>query len=570
MPSTLSYPGVYVEEVPSGVHTIVGVSTSNTAFVDFFARGPMNDPQRITGVADFERIFGGLDTRSAASYAIRQYYLNGGSIAFVVRTAKAGTATRAQIALPTTVGSDTSVTMVVEAVDEGAWGNSVQVAVDYNTAVDPATGAPRPNEFNLVVREIRTVSGRRQVARSEILRNLSLDKTSARYAVDAVRAQSQMVRLIEVGNPGLRPDATTTTAVPDVTVPLVVSDPRSGDAEVSSGYANPGFVFRSHADTDTLTVPGAASPLAGADGDPPGAAELIAGMKTLDAISPEIFNLLCLPRAAELDPAAAGFDLPNLRSVVAEATAYCHDKRAFLIVDIPSTVVSPADMSAWMAANDSIRDRNAAVYFPRLSIPDPLNEGRPRNVAASGTLAGLYAATDAARGVWKAPAGTDVGLAGADLASKLTDLQNGGLNPFGINALRTFPVFGNVVWGARTLDGADIQASEWKYVPVRRTALFLEESLFEGLKWVVFEPNDEALWSQIRLNVGAFLHNLFRQGAFQGNTPDKAYFVKCDAETTTQNDIDLGIVNIAVGFAPLKPAEFVVIQIQQIAGQVQV
>jgi len=191
-------------------------------------------------------------------------------------------------------------------------------------------------------------------------------------------------------------------------------------------------------------------------------------------------------------------------------------------------------------------------------------------VGPSGTLAGLYAATDAARGVWKAPAGTDVGLVGVTLASTLTDLENGGLNPFGINALRTFPVFSDVVWGARTLDGADIQASEWKYIPVRRTALFIEESLFEGLKWVVFEPNDDALWAQIRLNVGAFMQNLFRQGAFQGTTPTQAYFVKCDAETTTQNDIDLGMVNVAVGFAPLKPAEFVVIQIQQIAGQVQV
>ena len=152
---------------------------------------------------------------------------------------------------------------------------------------------------------------------------------------------------------------------------------------------------------------------------------------------------------------------------------------------------------------------------------------------------------------------------------QLTDCENGQLNPLGINVLRTFPIFGNVVWGARTLDGADQQASEWKYMPVRRTALFIEESLSQGLKWVVFEPNDEPLWAQIRLNVGAFMHDRFRQGAFQGTTPREAYFVKCDAETTTQSDIDRGIVNILVGFAPLKPAEFVVIRIQQIAGQLE-
>jgi Bacteriophage tail sheath protein len=569
MPSTLSYPGVYVEELPSGVRTIAGVSTSNTAFVDFFARGPMNAPQRITSFGDFERIFGGLDTRSEASYAIKQYYLNGGSVAFVVRAAS-GTPARSQIALTGMVGSTQPVVMIVEAAEEGAWGDNLQVAVDYNTAPDPATGQGRPNEFNLVVREVQSTAGRRQVVRSEILRNLSIDQTSARYAVTTVPAESQLVRVVEVANPGLRPDHTTTAAVPDATTPGVVGDPTTGDRLTPSGYANTAWVFRSHSDTESLTLPNGELPQKGQDGDPPNAGDLVNGVQTLDRIEPEIFNILCVPRAANLDPSAPSFDTPNLRVVVEEATQFCHDKRAFLIVDIPASVVTAANMMDWLAANESIRDRNAAVYFPRLLMPDPLLENRPRNVGPSGTLAGLYAATDAARGVWKAPAGTEAGLVGVSLAANLTDLENGGLNPFGINALRTFPVFSDVVWGARTLDGADIQASEWKYIPVRRTALFLEESLFEGLKWVVFEPNDDALWAQIRLNVGAFMHNLFVQGAFQGNTPAKAYFVKCDAETTTQNDIDLGVVNVAVGFAPLKPAEFVVIQIQQIAGQIQV
>ncbi len=568
MPSTLSYPGVYVEEIPSGVRTIVGVSTANAAFVDYFARGPMNDPQRITSFGDFERVFGGLDTASEASYGIRQYYLNGGSIAFVVRVA-AGTPARSQIGLVGTVGSAQRVVMIAEAVDEGEWGDNLQVAVDHNTAPDPGTRLPRSNEFNLVVREVQTIGGRRQVVRSEILRNLSLDKASPRYAVAAVQAESQLVRLQEIDNPGIRPDKTATAAVPDVTNPSIIGDPTTGDRLTSSGYANPTYVFRSHADTANLPLPTGVLQK-GQNGDAPDSKALIDGIRTLDRITPGIFNILCIPRAAGLDDGVGGLDSPNLRTTVEEATKYCRDKRAFLIVDIPSKVRTPADMTDWMSANENVRDRNAAVYFPRLVVPDPLNENRPRNVGPSGTLAGLYAATDAARGVWKAPAGTEVGLTGATLASKLTDLENGGLNPFGINVLRTFPVFGDVVWGARTLEGADIQASEWKYIPVRRTALFLEESLFQGLKWVVFEPNDESLWAQIRLNVGAFMHNLFVQGAFQGNTPAKAYFVKCDSETTTQNDIDLGVVNIAVGFAPLKPAEFVVIKIQQIAGQIQV
>ena len=210
----------------------------------------------------------------------------------------------------------------------------------------------------------------------------------------------------------------------------------------------------------------------------------------------------------------------------------------------------------------------AAVYFPRVRVADPLNQNRPRSLAPSGTMAGLYARTDGERGVWKAPAGTEVRLRVQELDEVLTDPQNGVLNPLGVNCLRNFPVFGNISWGARTLDGADQIGSEWKYVPVRRLALFIEESLFRGTKWVVFEPNDEPLWSQIRLNVGAFMQRLFRQGAFQGQTARDAYLVKCDAETTTQADIDLGIVNILVGFAPLKPAEFVILRIQQLAGQI--
>jgi phage tail sheath protein FI len=214
---------------------------------------------------------------------------------------------------------------------------------------------------------------------------------------------------------------------------------------------------------------------------------------------------------------------------------------------------------------------NAAFYFPWVKAPDPLQQNRPGEFPPCGFVAGLYARTDASRGVWKAPAGIDASLTGVlGVKATLTDNENGVLNPKAINCIRTLPIYGTVLWGARTLQGNDERGSEWKYIPVRRTALFLEESLFRALKWVVFEPNDEPLWSQIRLNVGAFMHNLFRQGAFQGTTPRDAYFVKCDKETTTQNDINLGIVNIIVGFAPLKPAEFVIIKLQQIAGQIEV
>jgi len=279
------------------------------------------------------------------------------------------------------------------------------------------------------------------------------------------------------------------------------------------------------------------------------------GMYALDDM--DLVNIICMP------------DLPRLAadyfSVYSEAITYAESRRSMIIVDIPRDVLTIDQIQTWMATNDGLRDPNSVVYYPRTMIPDPLNNNRQLSLASSGTIAGLWARTDVARGVWKAPAGTDARLRNVDsLTYVMTDLENGTLNPLGVNCLRNFPVFSNICWGARTLEGADVLASDWKYVPVRRTTLFLEESLYRGTKWVVFEPNDEPLWSQIRLNVGAFMQDLFLQGAFQGSTPGQAYFVKCDGETTTQNDIDNGIVNIEVGFAPLKPAEFVIIKIQQI------
>jgi phage tail sheath protein FI len=280
-----------------------------------------------------------------------------------------------------------------------------------------------------------------------------------------------------------------------------------------------------------------------------------------------LFNLLCIP------PDTRDGDTPP--AVYQEALAFCARRRAMLIVDAPG---------GWADANAVVKDnnkalgdlgltgdiaRNAALYYPRVLAADPLRGGQIDAFAPSGMVAGVMARTDAQRGVWKAPAGLDAALNGAfGLAVPLTDDENGMLNPLGINCLRSFPTVGSVVWGARTLRGADLLGDEYKYVPVRRLALFIEESLYRGTQWAVFEPNDEPLWAQIRLNVGAFMHNLFRLGAFQGKTPQDAYFVKCDKDTTTQADIDLGIVNIGVGFAPLKPAEFVILQIQQIAGPI--
>jgi hypothetical protein len=308
---------------------------------------------------------------------------------------------------------------------------------------------------------------------------------------------------------------------------------------------------------DTMLEHGAETPYTGADIYPSFIADRSKreGIYALESV--DLFNLLVLPGITD-----AG--------TLADATAYCHERRAFFVIDSPATVTSPEDMVKTVAGTALPKSDHAAVYFPWIRIADPLKNGRLRLTAPSGSIAGLYARTDADRGVWKAPAGTDASVKGVQaLAYTLTDRENGSLNPLGVNCIRTFPVHGAVSWGARTLRGADQMTSEYKYVPVRRLALFIEESLFRGTQWVVFEPNDEPLWAQIRLNLGAFMNGLFRQGAFQGRTPREAYLVKCDRETTTQDDINRGVVNILVAFAPLKPAEFVVIRIQQMAGQIQ-
>jgi len=298
---------------------------------------------------------------------------------------------------------------------------------------------------------------------------------------------------------------------------------------------------------------------AGNDGSGPVASDYDDAYAIVDK-EVDLFNLMVLPPDR---------DNPELvHDLWGNASVFCQKRRAFLIMDAPSS------WSSAQTATDNIASMRmglvkdySAIYFPRLVMNE---NGREVKVGASGAMAGLMARIDSNRGVWKAPAGTEADIRGVvGLDQTFSDTENGILNPRGINTNRIFPN-GIVSWGARTMDGDDDFASEWKYIPVRRLALMMEESLYRGLKWVVFEPNDEPLWAQVRLNVGAFMHNLFRQGAFQGQKPSDAYFVKCDRETTTQNDINLGIVNIWVGFAPLKPAEFVVLYLQQIAGQVEV
>jgi phage tail sheath protein FI len=308
----------------------------------------------------------------------------------------------------------------------------------------------------------------------------------------------------------------------------------------------------------------------GDDGGAPGFADYVGdpvlktGFYALDPV--DLFNLMVLPTDYSLTDTVR-------RQLWGPASTYCQSRRAFLLVDAPDTWTDAQGRPAVVQNSADVNNLRAtvvkdysAVFYPKIRFNDG---GIVRAVGPTGAIAGLMARTDATRGVWKAPAGQEADIRNiVGLDAKLTDLENGVLNKLGVNVLRVFPS-GFVNWGARTLDGSDDLGSEWKYIPIRRLALYIEESLYRGTQWVVFEPNDEPLWANIRLNVGVFMNQLFRQGAFQGSTPDQAYYVKCDGETTTQADRNQGIVNIEVGFAPLKPAEFVVITIQQIAGDLQ-
>ncbi|MFB7495723.1 phage tail sheath subtilisin-like domain-containing protein [Streptomyces sp. NPDC056161] len=607
-----TYPGVYVEELPSSTRTISTLTTSVTAFVGHTRRGPLNEPVRVTSFAEFERRFGGLSARSAVGYAVHQFFGNGGTVAVVVRVTKARSGKAACVTLKSTEGRSETKVLDVHAKEPGSWGNGLRVAVDHDT--------PCPDDtFNLRVYDARGEA-------RESFTGLSMDPASGRFVQTVVGAGSRLIRVEAVGEG--RPDPSGTVSkpfgydLPDLAVDLTVKigdvereftlhDPDSdGEApssvtglalllerklralpdapgkhafagvevtpfgrrvQVVAGSTDPEDVVRFLGECANdlgleASVNPPVFPLAGGeDGEAPGPRDLIGseadktGIQALRDVAD--VNLLVLPELAAYE------NTEDAVTVVSAAQRLCQERRMFLLVDAPGAWVSVEAARAGVAAFDAVRGNHAALYFPHLQLTDPLT-GRLRAFPPSGAVAGVIARTDSERGVWKAPAGTEARLVGAhSLAVSLTDRESGLLNPLGVNCLRTFPLTGPTVWGARTLEGSDALDSEWKYVPVRRLALHVEESLQRGLQWVVFEPNDENLWQQIRLSASSFLHTLFRQGAFKGGTPREAYFVKCDSDTTTDEDVANGIVNVLVGIAPVRPAEFVIVKIQQTSGQ---
>ncbi len=664
MAATYTYPGVYIQELPSPVHAIAGVATSIAAFVGYTARGIDDRAQIINSFSDFERLYGGLASDSELSYAVAQFFQNGGSQAYVVRVKSHG-ATASSVAFDG---------LTFTALSTGAWTNG-ELLIDVDLQNIDLTADPEA--FNLTVTDLADQT-------SESFANVTLKKNAMRYFATVVNDPdngSQLVKVEgtaggnvtptgivgtaitgsavnkEIGGTTTATEATkdfglaltTSTPPPAGSKPVAVAVLAKG-AQIPQSMAGLAALLQQTINQALSEQSPATSPLAGASvivtvtpvagggqalrvvtqmpqhpdavlvfekpstgGDAgkalglnpasssnqahyplaggsdgpttplvlPQSAELIGDPKAFTGIyalaKAPSFNILSIPDATRamasspttLDTNAGAGEL-DPPAIYAAAIAFCDQMRAFLLVDPPPEVGTVNGAIDWKSQQLGITDANGAAFWPRLRLPDPLNNYNLRTFAPSGVVAGAYAASDTRSGVWTAPAGIQASLKGVQsMTYQLSDQENGQLNPLGLNCFRTFPVIGPVLWGARTLAGADVMASQWKYVPVRRMALYLESSLYQGTQWVTFQPNDEPLWAAIRLNVGSFMQSCFLKGAFQGQTPDQAYFVKCDSETTTQTDIDNGVVNILVGFAPLQPAEFVVIQIEQLTGQAQ-
>ncbi len=549
MPVTTSYPGVYIEELPSANHSVTPAPTSVTVFIGytnpFWQAAPAATPPpfgaavELFSFADYQANFGGFFTSpflpDYVGQAVFQFFMNGGSNAYVVAL-QAGNYFD-QTKVPPANDTGKKVLPANAVLGTSANGFTFSALQPVGLAGPPAVGLA----MTLTVSNVITVTTSNDTADLTIVYGTTVE-TYRRVAIADI--------------------ATTVNARSAL---AVVTPKGTLPTDYSSVATSASFTY-SAVPTDGWTII-----------DPTAFAPVFAANAPLDKVS--IFNLMVLPGLTDT-------------TALAEALAYCESKRAFFIMDPPATAVAdslaarlpdappnPAPMAdIWngAASNSPVTpappvSANGAIYFPYLQTTD-LVTGAPASSPPSGFVAGIFAREDNNRGVWKSPAGletTILGTNGVVPSGKMTDPQQGVLNMLGVNCLRTFPGIGSVVFGAHTLVFENPAYEQWKYVAVRRMALFLEQSLYGSLGWAIFEPNDIPLWNALTQEVQAFMLGLFRQGAFQGATADQAFHVQCDSTTTSQADIDNGVVNILVAFAPLKPAEFVVVQIAQLAGQTQ-
>ncbi|SRR6266566_2351606 len=546
MPITPTYPGIYIEELPSSTHTITAAPTSITVFVGYshpFKTNPnnWNNAVQIFSFTDYERSFGGFFTDQAfdkdtnigsLAQAVNQFFLNGGANAYVVGLQAnyrdssendMGKIEAATLTLPDATNGN----IVFTALEPTDPDHPMTVTINNLRTSNPAPQSPpqSPPQLPDDVADITITYG----SRVETYRKVSLDPTD----------QNFIETRIGTGDP-TKPQVSTL-----VTVAAIPESPPSGASFTAVSEAALQYKSTPASNWTVFSV---------ADFFP-----VFQQDSSLDKLP--IFNILVIPGVTK-------------ELILSEAIAFCEEKRAFFIMDPPPDKIADQGGINWIGdymSNVSPKSTNAALYFPYIVSTDPLT-GKSVNLPPGGTVAGIYARTDTNRGVWKAPAGLETTLAntaGVVTGGVMNDPRQGTLNPLGVNCLRTFPGIGTVVFGARTSVTANPAFQQWRYVPVRRMALFIEQTLYNNLGWVIFEPNDDPLWVAIRTSIENFMLSLFNQGAFQGSTPSQAFQVKCDSSTTTQDDINNGIVNIIVAFAPLKPAEFVIIKIAQLAGQTQ-
>jgi hypothetical protein len=505
MPSYLS-PGVYVEEVSAGSRPIEGVGTALSAFVGFTERGPMHEPVLVTNWTQYTKTFGSFVDNAYLPHSVYGYFLNGGGSAYVVSIGALGE-TDDPAPTPATAeltsGTDTAKSaFTVRALTDGQAGRDISIEVSDATE-------PGEDNFKLVVH----VAGEPV----ETFDNLTT-KRGATNVVTVVRQQSKLIRVEE--------PKTGTVAVPrkgsrvalaadePSRIPEVTPDQYTGDAAARTGFA---------------------------------------GLETIEDVT-----MLCVPDAMSAYQAGT-IDEDGLKAIQLAMIAHCELMGDRVAILDPPPGLTPQAMKDWRVDVAGYDSKYATLYYPWISVMDPVH-GKPVFLPPSGHMAGVWARTDDTRGVHKAPA-NEVVRGVISLESGLTRGEHDQLNPIGVNCIRTFPGQGIRVWGARTLSSDP----EWRYLNVRRLFNFVEKSILLGTNWVVFEPNDRFLWERVQRTIGAFLRRVWRSGALFGGTPEQAFYVKCDAENNPPENIDVGILTVDVGIAPVKPAEFVVFRVSQLA-----
>ena len=514
MPTYLS-PGVYVEEVPAGSRPIEGVGTAVAAFVGFAERGPFNQPEYVTNWSQFTQTFGGIVRDGFLAPAVYGFFANGGGAAYIVRIGQDGTGERANgsgsKAKDVPAGARQAELGGYRVVEVGPSDSKGELAVEVQPATAGDGEAPADDAFTLVVK--------RGNKTEETIPNVTT-RAGQGNVVDAVRQKSKLIRLEQVGTgPVATPEHGTVTLTPPPAAPTsparISTDDYVGDVADRTGLLG----LEEKEDITMIAVP--------------------------DLMSAYI---------------GGAIDLDAVQAVQTAMITHCELMGDRIAILDPPPGLGPMQVKEWRTEKVNYDSKYATLYYPWIDVMDPLT-GRKTTVPPSGHMAGIWARNDDERGVHKAPA-NEVVRGALGLATQLTKGEHDLLNPAGINCIRAFPGRGIRVWGARTLSSD----KEWQYLNVRRLFNYLEESILNGTQWVVFEPNDDALWARIRRTISAFLTNEWRKGALFGLTPDEAFYVKCDRETNPAEGIDVGQVVCEIGVAPVKPAEFVIFRLAQFSG----